>query len=233
MAPAFPPWTPRRLARAGLAVLTVCLAGCQQEMARQPYYRPLRESPLFADGRSARPLVPGTVPRGAQEPSGTRSVESGDWLQLLSPSGHAVLAPDGSIYVDAFPQPVTLQTLKRGQERFDIYCAVCHDRVGTGKGMIVLRGFTPPPSYVTDESRGLKLRGIHMKLPDVPVGYYFEVITNGFGAMPDYAGQVPPDDRWAIIAYIRALQLSQHATLADVRDPAEKAKLLKTRGNQP
>jgi len=106
--------------------------------------------------------------------------------------------------VDNFPSPITREILLRGQERYNIFCSPCHDRVGNGQGMIVQRGFRRPPSFHID------------RLREAPVGYFFDVITNGFGAMYDYGDRVPPPDRWAIIAYIRALQLSQHATLADV-----------------
>ena len=111
--------------------------------------------------------------------------------------------PDGKL-VDTFPFPVTKEVIERGQERFNIYCAPCHDRLGNGDGMIVRRGYRHPPSYHID------------RLRQVPNGYIFDVITNGFGAMPDYAAQIPPRDRWAIVAYIRALQLSQNASINDV-----------------
>ena len=113
--------------------------------------------------------------------------------------------------------------MERGQERFTIFCAVCHDPIGNGNGKIVQRGYTRPPSYVTDYSRGFERRGIKVKLRDVPVGYYFEVVSKGYGAMPDYAAQIPPRDRWAIIAYIRALQLSQHARLEGLPEAERQA----------
>jgi mono/diheme cytochrome c family protein len=119
-------------------------------------------------------------------------------------------------YVREFPYPVTRAVLERGQERYTIFCAVCHGATGRGDGKIVERGYTPPPSFITDYSRGLRYRGVRVLLRDVPPGYYFEVISKGFGAMPDYSSEVPPYDRWAIIAYIRALQLSQHARLTDL-----------------
>jgi mono/diheme cytochrome c family protein len=224
-----------------ILVLLMGLAGCQQEMARQPSYRPLQPSSLFADGLSARPLVPRTVHRDAQTAIWKKPVEIIGWERAANvvailpgnPLEAAAAVADSSIYVDAFPLPITEQILGRGQQRYDIYCAVCHDRVGTGHGMIVKRGFTVPPNLHTDLSRGFKLRGIDLKLTAAPVGYYFEVITRGFGAMPDYASQVPPDDRWAIIAYVRALQVSQSGTLADVRDEREKQRLLDSRGKQP
>jgi mono/diheme cytochrome c family protein len=223
-----------------LAALLLCLAGCQQDMARQPSYRPLQPSPLFADGNSARPLVEGTIHRDFQldNISGKKPMDIQGWTRAANALGKVAGDPIGmgemtatlsQTYVDTFPSPITAAVLKRGQERFNIYCATCHDRVGTGHGMIVQRGYTPPPNFHTDLSRGLKLRGIDVKLTEAPVGYYFEVITHGFGAMPDYAYQVTPDDRWKIIAYIRALQLSQTATLDDVRDANEKKLLLQTR----
>ena len=161
------------------------------------------------------------------------SFGDGDWARIVgvigtvsdNPLAAASRTIDWSYYRDTFPISITHKTLERGQERFNIYCAVCHDRVGAGKGMIVERGYTAPPSFHTDPSRGFKLKGIDLKLRDAPVGYYFEVITHGFGAMPDYAEQITADDRWAIIAYIRALQFSQRASLTDIRDDSERARL--------
>ena len=228
------------MTRRWLPTLVVCLAGCQQQMAQQPSYRPLEPSSLFADGSSARPLVPGTISRDAQFITWKQPLEIAGWQRAASlvgqaggqSAGAATPTPAWSIYVDAFPKAVTLEMLEHGQERFSIYCAVCHDRVGTGHGMIVQRGFTPPPNFHTDLSRGFKLRGVDLKLTEAPVGYYFEVITAGFGAMPEYAHQVPADERWAIIAYIRALQFSQDASLKYVSNQAEKKKLLEHRGGQ-
>jgi mono/diheme cytochrome c family protein len=165
-------------------------------MAEQPRYDPLEPSTFFADGQSARPPVAGTVAR--EEP-----------LQNDTP---LYTGKVGEKFADAFPFPATLAVLKRGQERFDIFCSPCHSRLGDGDGMIVRRGYTRPPSFHGD------------RLREAPAGYFFTVITNGFGAMPSYAAQIPPQDRWAIIAYIRALQLSQHATLAEV-PPEEQRKL--------
>jgi mono/diheme cytochrome c family protein len=223
-----------------LGLMVLMLAGCRQEMAQQPSYRPLRSSAFFADGRSARPLVSGTVARGqlnddvhlytGQHPKHFTSALTA--AGIIGTMGAHPFTPltwplDPPLYADTFPMPITADVLSRGKERFDIYCAVCHDRAGTGHGMIVQRGFTQPPSYHTDLARGLLLQGHRVKLRDAPVGYYFAVITRGFGAMPDYAEQVPVPDRWAIIAYIRALQLSQHATLKDLRDEDEKQKWLR------
>jgi mono/diheme cytochrome c family protein len=172
------------------------LLGCRQQMAEQPRYDPLEPSTFFADGQSARPLVPGTVAH--DEP-----------LTVDTPlyTGKA-----GEKFVEAFPFAVTLDGLKRGRERYDIFCSPCHSRLGDGNGMIVQRGYTRPPSFHTDRLRA------------APAGYFFSVMTDGFGAMPAYAAQIPPQDRWAIIAYIRGLQLSQHATLAEV-PPEERQKL--------
>jgi mono/diheme cytochrome c family protein len=128
-------------------------------------------------------------------------------------------------YVNAFPFAITESDLERGRERFTIFCAVCHDAAGTGHGKIVERGYTMPPSYHTDNSRGLGRRGVKVLLRDAPVGYLFEVVSKGYGAMPDYATQVPPADRWRIVAYIRTLQFSQHAPLKDLsEEEQEKAK---------
>jgi mono/diheme cytochrome c family protein len=156
-------------------------------MHDQPKYVPLRQSTFFTDVRSARPLVEGTVARGHLRDD-----------ELLYTG-----KTDGAVAV-VFPFPVDETVMMRGQERFDIFCSPCHGRTGQGDGMVVLRGYRRPPS-------------IHQeRLRNAPVGHFFDVITNGFGAMPDYASQVRAEDRWAIAAYIRALQLSGHATLADV-----------------
>ncbi|MGB7947917.1 MAG: cytochrome c, partial [Candidatus Binatia bacterium] len=175
----------------GLCVLMLfalaVLAGCRQQMADQPRYEPLGPSSFFEDGRAARPLVEGTVARDQLRED-----------ELLY-SGK-----EGGKPVNRFPFPVTLAEFKRGQERFNIFCSPCHDRVGTGQGMIVRRGYRAPPSFHID------------RLRQTPAGYFFDVMTSGFGVMPDYAQQIQPEDRWAIVAYIRALQLSQQARLADV-----------------
>jgi mono/diheme cytochrome c family protein len=156
-------------------------------MAVQPKYDPLEPSDFFADGMSARPRIPGTVARGEIAMTG--------YLATGKINGQ-----DGN----GFPFPVTIQVVNRGEERFNIYCSECHGKVGDGNGMIPSRGYRRPPSYHTDTLRA------------APNGHFFDVMTNGFGAMPSYAAQVPVTDRWAIIAYIRALQLSQHATVSDV-----------------
>jgi mono/diheme cytochrome c family protein len=168
-------------------VLGVFVSGCRQDMHDQPKYVPLRESTFFADDRSARPLVAGTVPRGQLRE---------DTLLYTG----KVNGADATV----FPSPIDERTLRRGQERFDIYCSPCHARTGEGDGMVVRRGYRRPPSYHDD------------RLRNAPIGHFFDVMTNGFGAMPDYAAQLRVEDRWAIAAYIRALQLSMHATLNDV-----------------
>jgi mono/diheme cytochrome c family protein len=175
--------------------------GCQrvgpdwQKMARQPRYDPLESSDFFADGMASRPRVAGTVARG--ELSVNPFMETGK-----------IGGADG----DGFPFPVTQQVVDRGQERFTIYCTECHGRLGDGDGMIPSRGYRRPPSFHTEALR------------TAVTGHFFDVMTNGFGAMPSYAAQVPVRDRWAIIAYIRALQLSQNATIAQV-PPEKRAQL--------
>ena len=125
------------------------------------------------------------------------------------------LGPAAAEYVEVCPIAIDMKAMERGRERFNIYCAICHDELGTGHGKVVERGYLQPPNYHTDYSRGLERRGIKLLLRDVPIGYYFEVISLGYGGMPDYASQIPPDDRWKIIAYVRALQLSQWAALEE------------------
>jgi mono/diheme cytochrome c family protein len=181
--------------------LLLFLAGCRQDMGQQPKYRPLEASTFFADGRSERQPVPGSVARN-----------------LTGDEAAPIAFKTGNTYVAAFPYPVTLELLTRGQQRFNIYCAPCHSQTGDGNGMIVRRGFIPPPSLHAAEVRSQ------------PVGFYFDVITNGYGAMAGYAAQVNAADRWAIVAYIRALQLSQHATIDSV--PAEEKSRL-TDGVKP
>lgn len=154
-------------------------------MASQPKHRALSPAGFFEDGRSERPLVEGTVPRGALER---------DSLGASKDS-------------NVFPLPLTAALVDRGAERYGIFCSVCHGNVGDGNGMVVQRGFRRPPSYHID------------RLRQAPHGYFYDVITNGFGVMPDYAAQIPPDDRWAIIAYIRALQLSQHVPASELPAP--------------
>ena len=181
-------------------VLLMCLAAasCNQKMNDEPRYKPLAASDFFPDGQSARPRVRGTIVHGETDLGGL-------------PGGRRA---NGEL-VSTFPVPVTHELLARGQERFDIFCSPCHGRVGDGDGMVVERGFRSPPSYHTDQLR------------QAPVGHFVDVITNGFGAMTSYGTRVPPADRWAIAAYIRALQRSQQAAIADV--PAdERQRLMET-----
>ena len=160
-----------------------------------PRYDPLEASAIFRNGASAQPLVEGTVPRG----------------QLNQDELLATGKVDGQV-VNEFPFAITRADLDRGEQRFNIYCSPCHGRTGEGNGMIVQRGYRQPPSYHADRMR------------QAPAGYYVDVMTNGFGVMPDYRMQITPDDRWRIVAYIRALQLSRQATTADV-PPAELTRL--------
>lgn len=161
-------------------------------MQNQPKFVPQRSTTFFADGRSSRPQIEHTVARGQLRENAyfyTGLVAGG-----TSPSGER----------DQLPFPATMQVLARGQERFNLYCTPCHSRVGNGAGMIVQRGYKPAGNF-HDEVR------LHQ-----PLSHYFYVMTNGYGAMPDYSAQLPPEDRWAVAAYIRALQLSQNATEGDI-----------------
>jgi len=185
----------RRSAVCAVVLAATALAACRQDMHDQPKYIPLRESTFFGDKRSARPVVAGTVARGQLREDAllyTGKIDGADATILPFPADEALL--------------------RRGRERFDIFCSPCHARTGEGDGMIVRRGYRHPPSLHDD------------RLRNAPIGHFFDVMTNGFGAMPDYAAQVPPEDRWAIAAYIRALQLSAHASIADV-PPADRARL--------
>ena len=173
-------------------VLTACFAAaCRQDMHDAPRYEPLEASTFFADGHSARVLIANTVARGQ-----------------LREDEHLYTGKVGGQLATEFPMPVTTEVMARGQERFNVFCSPCHGRTGDGTGMIVQRGFRQPPSYYEE------------RLVNAPVGYLFDVMTNGFGAMQDYSAQVPVADRWAIAAYIRALQFSRRGTLNDV--PADR-----------
>ena len=161
----------------------------------QPRYNPLDGSQFFDDGRSARPEVPGTVARGH-----------------LRIDKHFYDGKVDGKEAETFPFPITRAVLERGRERYNVYCSPCHGLTGEGRGMIVQRGFPPPPSYHID------------RLRQAPPGHFYSVITNGFGAMYSHAARITPEDRWAIAAYVRALQMSQHATVADAPE-RERAKL--------
>src|SRR5215471_781137 len=186
----------RVIRRYAFVVMSALLVGaCRQEMYDQPKYKPLAESSFFADHRTSRPIVEGTVARG--------------WLAADSRYYEGKF---GDQLVSTLPMRLTRELLARGQERYNIFCSPCHDRTGNGRGMVVRRGYQPPPSSHTE------------RLRDAPVGHFFEVSSHGLGAMPDYAAQIPVEDRWAIAAYIKALQFSEWAPLADV--PAEKRSAL-------
>jgi mono/diheme cytochrome c family protein len=174
-----------------VAVLAVC--GCTQHMEDQPRYKPYAKSTFFSDGLSAREPVPGTVARG----------------QLRLDTHLYEGKVDGKL-AQTFPEPIDRAMLERGRERFGIFCSPCHDRVGTGGGMVVLRGFPAPPSLHIE------------RLRKAPPGHFFDVMTNGLGRMPSYKSQIPVRDRWAIVAYVRALQLSQHADEGDLTDADRK-----------
>jgi mono/diheme cytochrome c family protein len=205
-----------------LAFLTVS-AGCQQKMADQPSFKPLETSDFFSDGRSGRPAVAGTVARGhlridnafftgriAGTPPVPRAASAQDVAAQPAkqpPVPGPALAPmttvpvefrDAAAFVREFPIAVSKPMIEHGYNRYMIYCVVCHDPLGTGHGRIIERGYTPPPS-------------LHLeRLRNAPAGQLFAVITEGYGSMPSYAGQISPADRWAIVAYVRSLQLSQH-----------------------
>lgn len=190
---------PKAARALALLATAALLVGCNTDMWRQPKTEPLDPSPLFPDGASARPLVPGTIARG----------------KLRLDEAYFTGIANGR-FVDRIPASLSDTAIKRralllrGQERFNIFCSPCHGRLGDGKGMIAQRGFAlrrPVGNYHTD------------RLRKMPVGHFYDVITNGYGAMYSYASRVEPQDRWAIVAYIRALQLSQNATAADAAAP--------------
>lgn len=181
-----------RFQMSALALVALLGSGCEirKAMYDQPKYKALQASDFFGDGRSARPLVEGTVAHG-----------------FLHADKHLYEGVVEGKPADTFPFAITAADLARGRERFNIYCSPCHDQAGTGNGMVVQRGFKVPPSY-------------HIaRLREAPPGYIFDVITRGFGQMSSYAAQVHPEDRWRIVAYVRALQLSQNAKLEDVPEP--------------
>jgi len=182
-------------------VSALLLAGCslKQDMAEQPKDRPLWPSDFFSDGRSARPLVENTVARGAV-------VE--DEMAVGKES-------------NAFPIPLNMDLLERGENRYKIYCSPCHGLQGDGNGMVAMRGMKHPPSYHQD------------RLRQVPNGYVYDVITNGFGAMLGYSAQIPPRDRWAIVAYFRALQLSRNAKISELPPDVREKVLHPSAENKP
>ena len=190
-----------------LALAVVALMGvtaCRQDMQDQPKYEPLEASRFFADGQASRPVVEDTVARGQLR------------LDALRETGRI----DGQL-ADRFPAPVSRAMLDRGEERYEIFCAPCHGRAGDGQGMVAARGLKRLPATFHSD-----------RLREAPPGYFFDVITNGFGAMQDYRAQMSVDDRWAVIAYIRVLQLSQHASLDEVPE-AERGSLGAPRAAEP
>lgn len=178
-----------------VSLTAVLLSGCYQKMGRQPAYDPYEESEFFDNRSSARPLVEGTVARG--------TLREDELLYTGKMNGQLA---------DVLPMELNQQLLDRGEERYNIYCSMCHGSTGTGDGMIVRRGYKRPPSF-HDAS-----------LKTAKIGHFYDVMTNGYGVMPSYAAQVPVQDRWAIAAYVRALQLTRSATVGDV-PPSELAKL--------
>jgi mono/diheme cytochrome c family protein len=183
---------PKLLLAGAFVSLAALLAGCRLDMHDQPKFKPLRENDFYTDRRSSRPLIGGTVARGQ-----------------LDADTYLYTGKINNREGDTMPFPVTPAVLARGRERFNIYCAPCHSQLGDGNGMIVQRGFKRPPSYHID------------RLRQAPIGHFYNVMTNGYGAMADYSAQVPVTDRWAIAAYIRALQLSQKATRSGVAPGVE------------
>ena len=178
------------------ALALLALAGCRRDMQDQPRYKPLAESDFFADHRSARPEIDGTIARGHLR------IDTARYTGKFNGQD-----------IDQFPIPITRADIERGRDRFNIYCSPCHGRLGDGDGMVVLRGFRQAASYYNE------------KLMNAPVGHFFDVMTNGFGAMPSYASRVQTDDRWRIVAYIKVLQASESAKLSDV--PADQRQNLK------
>ncbi|MEO8809653.1 MAG: cytochrome c [Rhodanobacter sp.] len=200
------------IAPAAALLGALLLAGCESgmhEMYDQPKQKPHTASSLFPDGNASRPQVRATVPRSAGAWAGASSGRNGD-VVLVAPAGPVSgvdaqgkpLAQGGAAAAPGYanPLPITAALLRRGQDRFNIYCAPCHSRAGDGDGMIARRGFPAPPSYHTT------------RLRNAPDSHFYQVISDGYGVMYPYADRVSPDDRWAIVAYIRALQLSQHAS---------------------
>jgi hypothetical protein len=172
----------------GALLMLLLFTGCRREMFQQASSRPLEKSEFFRDNRMAsRPVVPNTVARGH-----------------LNDDDAFYTGKVGTNLVTEFPYPITREMLERGRQRFEIYCAPCHGRTGDGNGMIVQRGFPPPPSYHID------------RLRTAPIGHFYDVITHGYGVMYPYAARVEPRDRWAIAAYIRALQLSRNISVTNL-----------------
>ncbi len=203
-----------------LLLCAYCLlfsTACRQDMQDQPRMKPFRSTTFFRDGMSSRPPVTGTVPRGHLRADREFFTGKKSTAGTAAPAGAQTATPPGAnaaqgiaAYpddVEEFPLPITHDVVKRGKERYDIFCSACHGMTGNGDGMIVRRGFRRAASFHTDSLR------------QAPVGHYFDAITNGWGAMPSYAAQIPARDRWAIVAYIRALQLSHQNTQSQTGQP--------------
>jgi hypothetical protein len=186
-----------------LGAIAMLVAGCRLDMHVQPKYLPYEPTNFFGDGRSERQPVAGTVARGHLR------------LDELLYTGK-----ENGVLADKFPFAITRADLERGRERYNIYCTPCHDYTGTGYGMIVQRGFPSPPSFHID------------RLRTAPAGHYFDVMTNGFGAMYSYAARIEPEDRWRIAAYVRVLQQSRHASVDDV-PAANRQRLAQDSSNDP
>ncbi len=195
------------LAAAGLMAVALSAAGCRQDMHNQPKFYPQRSTTFYPDGRSVRPQVEHTVARN--------ELHANDYVHTGMVNGK-----EG----DGMPLPVNMALLERGQEEYNVFCTPCHSRVGNGVGMIVQRGYRPAGNFHTD------------RLRNAPLGHFYSVIVNGYGAMPEYASQIAEQDRWAIVAYVRALQLSQNARPADVptgEHPEELHEIARQQGMPP
>ena len=191
-----------------LTVFCLSAIGCRYDMQDQPRYKAYKESDFFKDKRASRDLPEGTVPRGyLREDKAFYTGKTDTNGQTPAPNPAATPAVDASGNtlvtdftgkISEFPVPVTKELIDRGEQRYKVFCMVCHGPVGNGDGMVVRRGFSKPPTYNDD------------RLRNAPVGHFYDVITNGQGKMSGYASQIPPADRWAIVSYIRALQISQN-----------------------
>lgn len=183
--------------RVVLMFVLLCVAGCwRDDMADDAHYKPEEASPIFPDGKLARPLVVGTVPRGGH---------------TVTDTIYAVTAPT-TAPATSFPSQLDRAGVERGKQQYEIFCAVCHGATGDGNGMIVQRGFPHPPSYYLD------------RLRKAPPGHFYDVITHGHGAMYSYADRIEPEDRWRIVGYIRALQLSDPTNDGLATTPPEQRK---------
>ena len=197
----------RRVIMGLLLAVSAVASGCRYDMQDQPRYKYYKQSNFFADNRASRDLPAGTVARGQLRENKafyTGKIDNPNpnvQVQTTTDAGGNTLVASFPNDIDEFPIPVTKELVDRGQDRFNIYCIVCHGALGNGDGMVVRRGFPKPPTYHDD------------RLRNAPVGHFFDVMTNGWGRMNSYAAQISPADRWAIVAYIRALQVGQNPDL--------------------